>query len=270
MTRIDAGASEIGWLDQLASRDTPLRRVDPRIKLLTTLLYIALVVSYGRYELVPLLPLAAYPLILAAMGDVPARFIFRKLLIASPFAIFVGMFNPLLDRQPIVLFGHVAVAGGWISFASILLRFALTVSATLVLIAGTGMHDLCRGMQRLGVPSVFTVQVLMLHRYLFVLVDDGQRMVRARALRAVGGQGMGLRVYAAMLGSLLLRTLDRAQRIHVAMRCRGFDGQVRSMQTLRLRAADIGFFVCWSAVLLSFRLLGVADVLGNLLSTGAR
>jgi cobalt/nickel transport system permease protein len=182
----------------------------------------------------------------------------------------VGLFNPLLDRQPLLVLGHLTVAGGWVSFASILLRFILTVSATLVLIAGTGMYDLCRGMQRLGVPSVFTVQVLMLYRYLFVLIEDGRRMVRARAQRAMGGRGMGLRVYGAMLGSLLLRTLDRSQRIHVAMRCRGFDGQVRSMRGLHLRGADVAFLVVWSAVFLSLRLLGVADALGGWVSGGAR
>lgn len=265
---IDSRAAELGWLDRLASRDTPLRRIDPRVKLLTTLAFIVVVLSYGKYQLAPLMPLAVYPAVLIALGDVPLKFIARKLLIVSPFAVFVGLFNPLLDPKTMLTVGPFEISGGWVSFASILLRFVLTVSATLALVAGTGMHNVCRGLARMGVPSVFTVQVLMLYRYLFVLVDEGARMTRARALRSVGGRGMGLRVYGAMLGSLLLRTLDRAQRVHAAMCCRGFDGRVRTIEALRLHARDAAFLAGWIGGLALLRTFDLAGLLGAI-ATGA-
>jgi cobalt/nickel transport system permease protein len=182
----------------------------------------------------------------------------------------MGMFNPLLDRQTLLVIGNHAIAGGWLSYASILLRFALTVSATLVLVAGTGIHNLCRGLEGLGVPSVFTIQVLMLYRYLFVLADEGARMVQARALRSVGRHGMGLRVHGAMLGSLLLRTLDRARRIHMAMCCRGFEGHVRTMEASRLRAADVAFVVGWLGLFVLLRLFDLTGLLGELVTGGVR
>jgi cobalt/nickel transport system permease protein len=268
MAGIDSKAGEIGWLDRLASRDTPLHRIDPRAKLLATLAFIVTVLSYGKYQITPLLPLAAYPLVLMAVGDVPARFVIRKLLIVSPFAVFVGMFNPLFDRHTIMTIGPVHVAGGWVSCASILMRFALTVGATLAMIAGTGIHNVCRGLERLGVPSVFTVQVLMLYRYLFVLVEDGTRMVRARAMRSVGRRGLGPRVYGAMLGSLLLRTLDRAQRVHAAMCCRGFDGHVRTLESLHLRIGDVLFVAGWVTFFVLLRVFDLAGLLGSLVTGG--
>ena len=54
------------------------------------------------------------------------------------------------------------------------------------------------------------------------------RMARARELRSVRRQRPGLKVYGSLIGHLLLRTLDRAQRIHLAMLSRGFDGEFRS------------------------------------------
>jgi len=206
--------------------------------------------------------------VLMAMGDVPAKFVVRKLLILSPFAVFVGLFNPLFDRHTIILFGSLHIAGGWVSYASILIRFALTVAATLVLVAGTGIHNICRGLERLGVPSVFTVQVLMLYRYLFVLVEDGARMARARAMRSAGRRGMGLRVYGAMLGSLLLRTLDRAGRIHAAMGCRGFDGRVRTLLSLHLRLGDVLFVAGWLTFFVLLRVFDLAAVVGSLVTGG--
>lgn len=268
MADIDIKASEIGWLDRLASRNTLLRRIDPRAKLLATLAFIVTVLSYDRYQIVPQLPLAAFPLLLTAMGDVPSKFILRKLLIVSPFAVLVGLFNPLFDREVVMTVGSFHITGGWVSFASILVRFALTVGATIAMIAGTGIHSTCRGLERLGVPSVFTVQVLMLYRYLFVLVEDGSRMALARAMRSVGRRGLGMRVYGTMLGSLLLRTLDRAQRVHAAMCCRGFDGRVRTLESLRFRAGDALFLLGCLTFFVLLRFFHLAGILGSLLIGG--
>jgi hypothetical protein len=62
-------------------------------------------------------------------------------------------------------------------------------------------------------PDVLVTQLLLLYRYIFVLGGETMRMARARALRSFGSAGMGLGVYAQILGHLLLRTYARAQRI---------------------------------------------------------
>ncbi|MCC6353171.1 MAG: cobalt ECF transporter T component CbiQ [Verrucomicrobiae bacterium] len=253
MAVIESRFADIGWMDALSGRDTPLRRIDPRAKLLATLGFILAVLSFPKYEVAGLLPFFLYPVVLMSIGDVPVAFVLRRLAVVAPFAVFVGMFNPLLDRQVVAGVGPWVMTGGWLSFASILLRFALTVGATLVVVAGTGIHDVCRGLGALGVPAAFTAQVLFLYRYLFVLVDDGMRMARARALRSFGGRGMGMRVYGHMLGSLLLRTMGRAERIHLAMRCRGFDGQVRTLTRLRFGFADALFLLGWSTAFVLLR-----------------
>jgi cobalt/nickel transport system permease protein len=265
---IEAQIAELGWTDALAARDTALRRLDPRAKLVATLAFILFVLSFPKYEIAGLLPFAFYPVVLMALGDVPLRFILRRLLIVSPFVLCMAMFNPWFDRAPVALPGAWTVAGGWLSFLSILLRFALTVGSTLALIAGTGIHNVCRGLERLGVPTVFSVQVLFLYRYLFVLAAEGARMVRARALRSFGARGQGLRIYGQMLGSLLLRTLDRAQRIHLAMCCRGFDGHVRTLGALRLRPADVLFVTVSVGAFILLRTVNLPRALGALLTGG--
>lgn len=269
MAAIESKFSDIGWMDALSGRDTPLRRIDPRAKLLATLAFILVVLSFGKYEVSGLLPFFLYPIVLMAIGDVPMAFVLRRLAVVAPFAVVIGMFNPLLDRHVVATIGPWGITGGWLSFFSIMLRFALTVGSTLVLVAGTGIHDVCRGLGALGVPAAFTVQVLFLHRYLFVLVDEGMRMARARALRSFGRRGMGMRVYGHMLGSLLLRTMDRAERIHLAMRSRGFDGQVRTMTRLHFRPADALFLVGWSVALVLLRCCDVPGLLGGWVLGGA-
>lgn len=265
MASIESGLYELGRIDRLAAMDTPVHRIDPRAKVLTTLVFLVCVVSFGKYEILPMLPFAVYPLVLAARADLPLDYLGSRLLIAAPFAVVVGMFNPLLDRTEVSLFG-LGLAAGWISFASIVVRFLLTTAAALVLIGTTGLAAVCAGIERLGAPDVFATQLLFLYRYIFVLADEAMTMARARSLRSFDGRGMGVKVYARMLGQLLLRTYARAQRIYAAMLCRGFDGHVRTLRTLRFTWRDWAFIFSWSALFVVLRLYNVPLLLGQLVT----
>jgi cobalt/nickel transport system permease protein len=241
VSRIDDALHDLRSLDNIAARPSALSKLDPRAKILATFAFIVVVVSFDRYSVLALLPLALFPVVLAALGAVPLRLIARKLLIASPFALMIAMFNPLLDRTPLVELLGIGISAGWVSFTSILLRFMLTVAAALVLIATTGFYHVCVGLNQLGLPRVFTTQLLFLHRYAAVLAGEAARMNAARELRAGDRRGFGFVVYATLLGHLLLRALDRAQRIHLAMVARGFDGELRAMRPSRWRLADAVF-----------------------------
>jgi len=270
MAKIDSAFFDIGTLDSLSCRDSGVHRLDPRAKLVTTLVYILVVVSFGRYEISGLLPLAIFPLSLIILADIPPGYLLKKLLLAAPFAFFVGIFNPFFDRQVLFEVGPLALSGGWISFASILLRFSLTVLAALVLIATTSFTGVCMALERLGAPRVFALQLLFLFRYLFVLIDEAQRLVRARALRSFAGRGLGMKVFGHLIGQLLLRTLDRAQRIHLAMLCRGFDGEIRLLRPSRIGREEFVFTLGWSATFLVLRFYNVPQLLGRLLTEFAR
>lgn len=266
MSTIESGLYQLGRIDQLATADTPIHRIDPRAKVLTTMVYLFCVVSFGKYELLQLLPFAIFPIVLASEGRVPFGYLGTRLLIASPFALFIGVFNPLIDTAVIGQIGGIGVTAGWVSYVSIMLRFTLTVSAALVLICTTGMTNVCMAIERLGVPDVLSTQLLFLYRYIFVLAEEVLTISRARSLRSFGDRGMGLRVYGQILGQLLLRTYARAQRIYNAMLCRGFDGRVRTMRILKLNTRDYAFIMGWSALFLVFRLFNVPLLMGQIVT----
>ncbi len=262
MGTIESSLLNIGYLETLSYQETSIHRLDPRAKLLTTLVFIVVVVSFPKYAILSLLPFIFYPVTMAALGNVPMWYLAKKILIAAPFAFFIGVFNPLLEREIMVHLGPLAISGGWVSFASIMLRFVLTVSAALLLVAVTGFHQVCLALQKLGMPKALVLQLLFLYRYLFVLADEAARMVRARALRSFQGRGLDFRTYSSMLGHLLLRTLDRAQRLHLAMLSRGFDGEIRQFRALRFTARDVGFFLGWTACFLLLRYYNIPQMLG--------
>lgn len=266
MSGIESGLYQLGRLDQLAAQDTAIHRVDPRAKVIATLVYLVCVVSYSKYDVIALLPFIIFPLVMASEGGLPFGYLGRRLLVAAPFAVVIGMFNPLLDRAIIGQIGGIAIIAGWVSFTSIVVRFLLTTAAALVLIGTTSMNGVCMGIDRLGAPDVFATQLLFLYRYIFVLADEALTMGRARSLRSFGSRGMGLRVFGQILGHLLLRTYARAQRIYTAMLCRGFDGHVRVLRQPEFRVSDWAFMLGWSALFVLFRLVNVPLLIGQIVT----
>jgi len=266
MGTIDRHFFDIGYMDTLSSQQTGVHQLDPRAKLLTTLVFVVIVVSFGKYEISALIPFFIFPVVLCTIGNVPPGYLFKKLVLVSPFAILLGIFNPLLDRDILIRLAGMEISGGWVSFGSILIRFVLTVGVALILIAVTGFNAVCMALEKLGVPKIFVVQLLFLHRYMFVLIDEAARIFRARSLRSFGGEGSGIKSYGSLVGQLLLRTMDRAQRIYLAMSCRGFEGQIHVMRPLRIGSREVGFIFGWSLTFVLLRFYNLPVLLGRIMT----
>jgi cobalt/nickel transport system permease protein len=260
----EAAYSGIGRLDRLSYRDTVVHRLDPRAKVVATLLFVVAVVSFPKYEVLALLPFFLFPVLIGALGDIPAGFIAKKVVAVSPFAVFVGILNPLIDPSTVPIAPGVAVSAGWVSFASILVKFALTISAALLLIATTSFPGICRGLRRLGLPALFVSQLLFLYRYLFILVEETVRVVRGRDMRSFGKRGTGARVFVRIVGTLFLRTVERAERVYGAMLARGFRGEIPSMRREALRPSDAVFVLAAGGFFALCRFVPVPQLLGSL------
>jgi len=159
--------------------------------------------------------------------------------------------------------GPFDITGGWISCASIVVRSILTVGAALILVGLTGFTGICRALEQLGMPQVFAVQLLFLYRYIFVLTEEGGRASRARELRSFGKKGLGLTSYASLISHLLLRTWERAERIHMAMLARGFTGEFHTGQYKRFGGREISFVIVWSAIFIALRLQNIPQLIGT-------
>ncbi len=226
------------WLDRHGYEDSRIHRLDARAKLAATAVFVVCVASFPKYEVIGLIPFLAFLLTHGLLGRVPARPVLRLLLAASPFALLVAAWNPLLDREPRALMLGVVVPGGVLSFASIVLRFVLCTGAVLLLVATTSLPALLRGLGQLGMPRPFVSQVQLLYRYLFLLVDEGRRLSQARALREPQRRVPTLGTGKRMLASLLWRTWDRGERVYLCMKARGFDGRLPALAAARFGLRD--------------------------------
>lgn len=257
---------ELGQIETLARQQTRIHALDPRAKLLTALLFIVAVMSFPSGSLSGVVPFLLYPVIMAGAADIPTGFLLKRLGLALPFLLFIGLFNPIFDREIVIRIGAIPISGGWVSFCSIMLRGILTIAAAIILVATTGWYGVCMAFERIGVPRLFVMQLLFVYRYLFVLLEEAAQMARARTLRSFSGKGLGINVWGTLIGHLLLRAIARAERIHLAMFSRGFDGGIRLARQNALQFKDLLFLFGWSALFLVFRRYNLSLFFGNLLT----
>lgn len=265
MQRVERYFFDLGMMDRLSRCESLIHHLDARAKVIATFAFCISVVSYGKYTVAPLCGFLFYPAVMISLAGLPWRYLLRKLLLVAPFAVMVGIFNPLLDREVMLRIGSLPVSGGWISFMSIMFRFVLTVMAVLVLLATTGIDGVCRAFDRLGFPRVFAVQVMFLYRYIFLLTEETLRIVRARAVRGAGVNAPGIPVFIRIVGSLLVRSIDRAHRVYAAMESRGFDGHVRTMRAQSWTYRETLFVLGWLAVFVLMRSLNAVEWIGRLI-----
>jgi cobalt/nickel transport system permease protein len=142
-------------------------------------------------------------------------------------------------------------------------RTLLAVQAAVILTATTRFPDLIWALGSLRLPRPLVATIAFMYRYLFVLVDESLRMLRARTSRSAvrrGRRGPSVRwqarVAGGMVGSLFLRSLERSERVYAAMVSRGYDGQLRSLQRFRMTAQD------WRALAVLAALAGAAVLVG--------
>ncbi|MCD8070938.1 MAG: energy-coupling factor transporter transmembrane protein EcfT [Akkermansiaceae bacterium] len=242
-------------LESLSHGDTPVHALHPCAKTLVVLAFLVAMTGLPLEDLPDLLFFALYPACMAVWSRVGLLSIVRRSLVALPFALFVGLFNPWFDEVPGEIAGcGLGVSRGWLTFFGIVARALLAAQAVLLLVASTGFHSLCRSWRRLGVPQILADQLTMMYRALFLLVKEAVQLERCHEARGFG-RPLGAAVWASLMSLLMRRTFRRAGNVRAAMLCRGWSGSFPGCPAGVWTRRDTLFLALWVAVFLLVFLL---------------
>lgn len=264
MSSLRDAASELRTLDALAAEDRWLNRIHPLAKLWLTIFYIAVVVSFGKYNLTGLLGMAIYLIFVYMIGEISLKEAIYRMRVILPIVCVVGLFNPFFDRTVVTTILGLPVTGGVLSMLTLMLKGIFTVLASYALIATTSIEKICCALRLLHVPKLLVTVLLLIYRYISVLLAEANRMVQAYSLRAPGQKGIHFKVWGSLVGQLLLRSMDRAQNVYDSMCLRGYEGEFYFGDPLRVRPADVLYPAVWTLLLLAFRWVPVFELVGSL------
>ncbi|MFH1737323.1 MAG: cobalt ECF transporter T component CbiQ [Actinomycetota bacterium] len=215
-----------GFIDQYSAIESPVRRLDPRVKTLCCFAFMAVV------ALTPLTAPLAFVIYAGLIGVVvllsrlPLLFILKRSLVIIPFVAVIGLFN--------ILFKPFSV------FLWLMLRAWLSVLAIIVLAATTELPSLLKAFESLGLPTLITSILAFMYRYIFVLVDRVTTLEKARLARSYGRLGFRqMKAMGGILGSLFITTYERGERIYLAMLARGYHGHAHIIRPFQLTLYDV-------------------------------
>lgn len=265
MDKLSQAQSELREMDALASGNSPVHRVHPLCKLLVTVLYIFVTVSFPKYNFSGLVVMVLYPILLFQAAGIPVRLCFYKLRGVLPLVCAVGLANPFLDHTPLLHLGTVTITGGMVSMATLMLKGVFSLTASFLLIATTPIDSLCAALRKLHVPGIIPTLLLLTYRYIGVMLEEVSVMTDAYRLRAPGQKGVHISAWGSFLGQLLLRSMDRAEELYSSMRLRGFDGTFYYADVPPCRVSGVLYTAGCAAAFLFFRYFNITGLLGSLL-----
>ena len=148
--------------------------------------------------------------LVAGLSRLPLFFLFRRLLVLSPFVLGVVLVNAF---QP-------AGRDRWLAVA---IKSVLCLLTVILISNTTPFSRILRVLKSIRVPALLVTTLALMHRYLFVLMDESERMRRARASRTfTRGRRFHWNALATVVGQLFIRASERAERIYDAMCARGW------------------------------------------------
>jgi cobalt/nickel transport system permease protein len=230
--------------------DSPLARWDPRWKL-AAILFLAAGTVALRSPVAAAMAVAI-ALTLAAVGRLPPVVVLGRagllLLAVLPVVLFVPLTQPADDPGWDLGWMRISLPG-LLAALTIALRVVAVGLFALVLTRTAPLARTLAAAHALRVPGVLVQVAQLAYRYTFLLAAEARRArvaLRTRGFRPRTSPHT-YRTVGHALGSLLVRSADRADRVADAMRCRGFDGTYRTLADFRTTPADALSFLVAAA-----------------------
>lgn len=220
-----------------------IARLDPRTRLLSCLAFVVGAISLKSLPL-PLLAVAV-ALGLVVLARLPLAAMRRRLLHVEGFMLLLLALLPVTTPgKPLLALGPLSVSEeGMLLAVTIALKANAALLAVFSLLGSLEPVRLGQAAAQLGVPLKLAHLFLFVVRYVDVFRTETDRLVEAMRARAFVPRSNPhtWRSLGNLAGLMLVRSLDRAERVDEAMRCRGFSGRFPMAPAGSFARRDVGF-----------------------------
>ena len=198
------------FLDRYSRLESPIHRLPAGVKVVVALALVLTTVLMPFDVWLYFAFAAALLLVVALTSRIPIGFLAKRLLFLEPVVLGVAV---LAWLQP----------NGGLIFATLIVKSTLCLLTMILLSNTTPFAALLAVLRRVHFPPLLTTTLALMYRYLFVLVDETERMQRARASRTFRRRRRHVwKTLGTVIGQLFVRSTERAERIHAAMCSRGW------------------------------------------------
>jgi len=232
------------YIDRYSSLDSFIHRLNPQVKFLSFFVLVIFITTTPFEKISVLSFYFVVILFLILTSKVPLIHFLKSYFSVFPFIIMVSV--SLLFFK----------SNGFIAFISVLAKSFLSVLAVTLLTSTTKFQDMLKGLEKLKFPAVLLNNLSFMYRYVFILLDEKQRIERAVASKYFGGKiFFQFKILGYIIASLFINTFERSERIYYAMCSRMYDGRIKTVNGLKIGNGDIVFCGLFSLTIIAIRFL---------------
>ena len=243
-----------------APRTSLIASLDPRLRVVAACVFGISVVSMST--LPALLASLLMALGLLALSGLPPRATLKRMAMMDGFIFFMLALLPFtVPGDPIFTLWGLAASWQGLWQAVAIAVTATAVILTLMTLAGS-MEPVTLGhaLYRLKVPETLVHLMMFTIRYISVLREEYLRLRMAMKVRAFrpGTNWHTYRSFGYLVGMMLVRAIDRSERILDAMKCRGFSGRIVLLHDFRLARLDYVFAAGFAVLIFALLLVDLS------------
>lgn len=263
MNKIDNAIKTVHHIDYQANYNGYLNKIHPLVKLLITIIYIILLTSIDKYNLVTTLAMCIYLILVSMIGDLSIKNALKSLKVVLLLLFILGIANPILDRTIIAYIGIVPITTGMISMFTLLLKGIFAILASYFLILTTSIEEICYALKMIHMPNILITVVMLIYRYIIVFLKEVQRIWVAYQMRASNQKGVHYKAWGSLIGSLMLRSIDRAQVVYESMELRGFDLDTFFIKKEKVNKKSWIYFGLMLVLIIILRFVPIFEIIGG-------
>lgn len=259
-------------IGQYYKTDSILHKLDPRVKLFGTLVF--LVTLFMSNNVVSYVLAALFVAVVIKLSNVPLKFIFKGLKSIVFILLFSVSFTLFfMDGERILFeFGIIRISvEGLIKSLEIMVRLILMIIGTSIITLTTTPNDIADGLEKafgfLKVIKVPVHEIAMMvsiaFRFIPILLEETDKIIKAQSARGAnfdeGGLIQKAKGMVPIIVPLLVSSIRRALDLATAMeaRCyRGGEGRTK-MKPLKYKTADYITYVVYALYFAVFILIKV-------------
>jgi cobalt/nickel transport system permease protein len=210
--------------EPFAYGNSVVHQLDPRLRLISAGVYSTVVALSRSFHVLTAAVLISFLWIVLA--QLPIREIIKRIIVLNSFNVMLWIVLPLTFQGPVTLaLGPLTTyKAGMIMAAQITLKSNAILLIIIALVTTMNLSVLGHALNWWHVPDKIVHLLLMTYRYVFLIEQEYQRLMRAARFRGFrpGTNLHTYKTYAAIVGMLFVRSALRADRVQKAMLCRGF------------------------------------------------
>lgn len=227
-------------IDRYASIRSPIHDLDPRAKIVT---FIVMIFSFVFLDsITKALAGMGIAILIYLIAKLPKEFVMHRLKVVFLFLAPLLIIMPLtVEGEAIAQYHGIEITIEGLQYSSLIIIRALSAVTLVLIMLGTTRFDITiKALYMLRMPGTLIQMLMFTYRYIFVIMDEFQRMWKAMESKGfkLKANRYGLSVLGNIIGMLIIKSYDRAHRVYQSMIAKGYTGNPGTIVNFKMQAKD--------------------------------